>query len=191
MPPRPLLIASLLTALVAGPALATDPDCPDSFEQVIASPRRLLERATAARDRGDMEGTYRYAALVRRFHPESERADEAFVLATQAFRPLWRFKRVEQPNSIWASAEPIFLFQWATEYFEGNTFPQERVDALLRKMPKTYSARWLRYVEGLRGTEGVKQWDFVFDYDNGLVDEVSGVLARPVHAAALRRETAR
>jgi hypothetical protein len=177
------LLACLVYALAGSPAPAADPDCPDSFEDVIASPRRLFERASSAVSRGDLENAYRYASLVRRFHPDSEQADEAFLLATRAFRPLWRTQRIEQPNSLWSTAEPAFLFQWATDFFEGDTFPQQQVDSLLRKMPKTYSQLWTSYVKRVYGTHGVKQWDFEFRYDNGLVDEVRGVLARPAPAA--------
>lgn len=183
----PPLLVCLLLALAGGPAPAADPDCPESFDDVIGSPRRLFERAAAAVGRGDLEGAYRYASLVRRFHPESEQSGEAFLLATRVFRPLWRTKRIEQPNSLWATAEPAFLFQWATDFFEGDSFPQKQVDALLRKMPKTYSQLWTSYVKRLYGKQGVKQWDFEFEYDNGLVDQVRGVLARPAPAAAPAR----
>jgi hypothetical protein len=183
----PPLLVCLLLALAGGPAPAADPDCPESFDDVIGSPRRLFERAAAAVGRGDLEGAYRYASLVRRFHPQSELSGEAFLLATRVFRPLWRTQRIAEPNSLWATAEPAFLFQWATDFFEGDAFPQKQVDALLRKMPKSYAGLWTSWVGRLHGAQGVKQWDFEFAYDNGLVDEVRGVLARPAPAAAPAR----
>ena len=198
MPPAPrlsvlrsaLLLSALLLAAPPGAAApARAADCPDGFDQVMSSPKRLFQRAANAVQDGDLEGAYRYASLVRRLHPDSPEADEAFLLATRVFRPLWRYKRLDQPNSLWATAEPVFLFQWATEYFEdeGDVFPQKQMDAFLRKMPKTYSVLWLQYVDRLYGEGGVKQWDFEFDYDNGLVDAVRGVRARPAAASVSQR----
>ena len=87
-----LPVCALLT-LLAAPAPAEDCDCPDSFEDVIASPRRLMDRATAAVQASDLERSFLYLSLIRRLHPDSEQADDAFVLATKIFRPLWRYQR--------------------------------------------------------------------------------------------------
>ena len=175
----PALLACLPTLLLGAPSAAAEPDCLDSFEDVLASPRRIFQRAGDAYQDGDFASAYQLASLIHRFHPESDLSRDAFLLATRAFRPVYRFKRVDARDSPWAQAEPYLIFQWATTFFEGDAFPQEEIDSMLRKMPKVYARAWTGFVERLYGKDGAARWKFEIRYDNGLVDTVTGQLARP------------
>jgi hypothetical protein len=184
---RTLAAASLL-ALVAGPALAADPDdcdCPDSFEQVLKSPRRLLERTEDALRSGNPRLAYRYAALLRLLHPDSKQTAQAFDFACRAFKPIWRRERLADPTSNWALWEPQFMFTWLASFFTEDEFPKQQVNSLLLRMPDMFFSEYEAFVarEGLYTKPPITQWKLEMEHDDGLVTAIRATRVAPTAAA--------
>lgn len=180
-----MLAAACTLALTPAPGIAEpDCDCPKSIQQTLASPRALRNLVVEAVEDRKPEMAYRYATLLRSLHPESPETDEIYPIACWAFKPIWRYRRLAEPQSAWATAEMAFMFNWLASYYEGDEYPKERTERLLLNMPPSFFYEFRGYVDrvGRYGSPAVAEWTFEFEEDNGRLEKLTATRVDPADA---------
>ena len=137
-------------------------------EQVFEQPAVLRQRADELVAEKKPELAYRYLALLETLHPDSPESREAFPLAAALFKKLFFFNRTTHPNSVWATSEPVFMYQWVAHFF-GDESPQEQVELLFLGMPYSYFLDFKTYAA--KHPE-LSRWVLQATKDNGLTDSI-------------------
>jgi hypothetical protein len=168
---RRLGIALLVVGLLAIPTV--------SCQQLgfgSSEPERLLEEGRAASRQKDLETAYGLLKRIRTEYPASPESDEAFSLAALLWKDLWYRDRYTQPDSVWRTSEPQFMFDWLASFFAGpGEFPLQEVDALLRGMPYSLYGDFVAYA----GTHPeLSGWVFRVEEDDGHIRSVTGERAQ-------------
>lgn len=176
-------LAPLAAALGCAGGFAGWLPCPESFADamrargvdtscsVLRRPGRLVEQSKAAFEKGDLETSYHYLALIHTLHPDSAESREAFPLAARIFARL-HFRYRSAPDR-WDTTEPRFLFGWLEDFFEDDAaFPQQPVEALFLGTRVPLFRDFLAYAEG---RPHLSRWALEAKKDNGIVTEISAV----------------
>jgi hypothetical protein len=152
---------------------ARGPDaCPKSIDEVLGSPALLREQADAALAADHPELAYRYLALIETLHPESAESRELFPAAAKLFRRAYHSNRVKRPDSVWATSEPAFMFQWLSVFFHDQAvFPQSQVDTLFLGMPVTLFDEFSVYARAR--PKYFARWEMRITDDNGRIQSVA------------------
>jgi hypothetical protein len=148
----------------------------ESDPAVLGSPARLRElgeRQLAARD---LPRSYCYFALLRTLHPERAETAEAFETAAVIAKTLFLRVRYAEPQSMWLTSEPEFLFAWFEDLCASGAFPQQAAEALLRGLPRPLADRLNAHLAASPARVG---WRVEVRDDNGLIDQVRGVRVAP------------
>jgi hypothetical protein len=145
------------------------------FAEGLSSPAFLRDQAHAiirgAPKQLSLEGAraaYRRLALLRQLHPESDEAASEFPLAALLFKRIWFQSRYAEPDSLWMSAEPVFMFHWLSSFFGDDAFPQEQAEALLLGMPYPFFVDFQQYAKS-PSRPRLSRWRVRAEEDNGTV----------------------
>jgi len=178
-PRAAVLLAVLATLPSAGVPGCARPAAPWSSDR----PAARLAEARAAVSEDDLPAAYRALKEIRERHPESAEADEAYPLAAGVFKALWRRTRYREPDSVWHTTEPEFMYAWLADFYRGGTFPREPVETLLLGLPWSFSQRFLAWAETRPETA---RWEHDVVEDNGIVEAVTAEPASSATAAGTR-----
>jgi hypothetical protein len=167
------LVMSALGCATAsrGPASPSDSDL--SCKELLGQPASLLAQGRAALEQKQPELAYRYLALLQTLHPGSPESQEAFPLAASLFKGAYRLHRYSDPDSVWLTSEPVFMFQWLARFFEGE-FPQEQMEALFTGMNYGLVRDFSAFAAS---RPKLAQWELQVEKDNGIVESIRGVRA--------------
>ena len=167
------LLALLVTALACASQSRGPDACPKGIAEVLGSPALLREQADAALADDDSELAYRYLALIEALHPESAESRELFPAAAKLFKRAYFGNRISQPNSVWLTSEPAFMFHWLSFFFrDEEAFPQPQVDTLFVGMPVTLYDEFNIYAKNR--PKYFSRWEMRVTDDNGRIESVSG-----------------
>jgi hypothetical protein len=141
----------------------------------LEEPRLLYERAerivaeASPLTIDESMEAYRHLALIHLLHPDHPLDAEAFPLASHLFTRIWYATRYEQPDSVWQTSEPVFMFQWLAHLFADDAVPQAAVDELLVGLP---FGVFRRFQDFAATPQGLPRWRFRAEEDNGIVTAV-------------------
>ena len=176
------VLGSLALVSSAAPAQETCPRCPQSFEEVVASPAELLAAAKATGKQGDLDRAFDYLVLLRSVHPESAESLDSWPMACEIFKGRFRIERLADPNGQWATTDKAFMFQWLSSFFVDDEFPRKRVEALLLNMPPSFYTDFVAFSRRPYGNPKAARWDYRFVEDNGRLESIE-VRPKPDAAA--------
>ena len=171
-------LAALLATTLGCASLSQGPDaCPKSIDEVFGSPPLLREQADAALAEGDSELAYRYLALIETLHPESAESRELFPAAAKLFKRGYFRNRISDPDSVWATSEPAFMFRWLSIFFrDAEEFPQQQVETLFLRMPVSLYDEFVVYARAR--PKHFARWEMRVMDDNGRITSVTAVPPR-------------
>ena len=132
-------------------------------------PRALLDEANAAIDARDYPTAYGLLKRIALEYPDSPESAEAFPLAAGCLKVLYHHDRYRQPDSVWITSEPRFMFEWLTRYFEAGS-PELAVSALFVGCPYNVLREFEEYA---KGNPYVSQWVIRAEDDNGIIRSVT------------------
>lgn len=134
--------------------------------------RRELDEAKAAVERRDLPAAWAELSGIRRRHPDSAAAREAFPLAAAVFQRLYFRERLDR-HSTWMQTEPAFMLDWFASFFAGDAFPEVQARALFVGMPYGYFQEYL----ALAATRpALARFDTSAREDNGIIEGVDARL---------------
>jgi len=136
---------------------------------VLAEPALLREQAEVELEAKNYELAYRYLALIETLHPESRESAEVFPVAAALFQKAYFAHRYTQPDSVWLTSEPGFMFQWLARFF-GNESPQPQAEALFVGMP--YGI-FRAFTEHAARRPDLSGWILRAEKDNGIIRAIT------------------
>lgn len=134
------------------------------------APRELRAQADAALEKKQYEEAYRLLAEIHRRHPESRESDEVFPAAALLFKRQYNKNRFSNPTSPWVTSEPEFLFGWLATFYDGDAFPREQAEALLRGLELGFTRRFEAWASK---DPKLAAWKLDVVEDNGIVQEIT------------------
>ncbi|HEY8155260.1 MAG TPA: hypothetical protein VII72_14125 [Myxococcota bacterium] len=166
------LPALLVTALGCAALDPQPASCPKPIEEILGRPDLLREQADAALAEDAPELAYRYLALIDTLHPDSAESREFYPAAAKLFKRAYFANRISKPDSVWATSEPAFMFQWLSQYFrDADAFPQAQVDLLFIGMPVSLSDEFAVYARAR--PKYFSRWEMRVTDDNGRIESIT------------------
>jgi hypothetical protein len=80
----------------------------------------ILHEARSAYEARDFETAYWRAKQLETEHPDSPDSYQAFVIACGSLKLLHHRHRYAQPDSVWVTSEPEYLFGWLAKYLDSE-----------------------------------------------------------------------
>jgi hypothetical protein len=96
-------------------------------------------------------------------------------LAATLFQKAYFKHRYTQPNSVWLTSEPVFMFQWLARFY-GETSPQPQAMQLFVGMPYGIFREFTDYAAKHPELSG---WALKAEKDNGIIGAITAVRAGP------------
>ena len=129
----------------------------------------LLEEAKAAGKAKDMETAYARLKQIEIRYPGSPESREAFPLAAASLRVLYFQHRLNEPNSVWVTSEPDFLFDWFATYFRDGS-PEAAANALFVGFDYGIFRRFEAFA---KSRPDLAPWLLRAQDDNGIIEAVT------------------
>jgi hypothetical protein len=130
---------------------------------------RLEAEAKAAFDAKDLPTAYERLKQIEVRYPGSAESRNAFPKAAAVLRSLYFKNRSTDPNSIWVTSEPEFMFGWLATYFREGS-PEAAANAFF----VGFSVGTLRSFEVYaKGHPELAQWSIRAQDDNGIIESVT------------------
>lgn len=139
----------------------------------LGGPATLLDDAKAAMAKNDPVTAYGLLKRIATEYPDRPESREAFPLAADCLKALYYAHRVPDPESVWVTSEPEFMFHWLARYFNG-AFPEQEANALFAGLSYEVFARFLHFA---KSDPKLSRWKLTAEDDNGIVYAVSGTPA--------------
>jgi len=165
------IVSALLLTSVGCATLSGEPAGPKATgcEEVLEQPALLREQARVALQAKNFELAYRYLALIETLHRESHESDEVFPLAAALFQKAYFKHRFTQPNSVWMTSEPVFMFQWLARFFQ-DASPQPQAAALFVGMPYGF---FREFADHAAKHPELSRWVLRVEKDNGIIGSIT------------------
>ena len=133
--------------------------------------KALLDQAKDALSQQDYETAFQRFQELETGYPKSAESREAYPLAAGCFKVLYYRARAAQPDSVYVTTAPDFMFAWLETYFSDGTFPTDAVNTLFGGLP--YNV--FRDFQGFAKTQpSISVWDIRAEEDNGVIRTVTG-----------------
>lgn len=130
---------------------------------------RLEAEAKAAVDAKDLPTAYERLKQIEVRYPGSDESRNAFPKAAALLRALYFKNRSTDPNSIWVTSEPQFMFGWLATYFREGS-PEAAANAFFVGFP----VGTLRDFEAFgKDRPEVAPWRIRAQDDNGIIESVT------------------
>lgn len=136
-------------------------------------PGPLIEQARTAAKAREYESCYESSRRAAATRPAPDVAKAAFELGAYCHQKLYYRDRPIGDHVItsrWTSTEQVQMFEWASSFFDGETYPKDIVNTLLAGYPYPV---WQDFQAFAETRPEIARYPMRVNVDNGIVQFVS------------------